>query len=61
MGVIVWMMPFCRAYHIHDLHQGEGELHSESLGVVGHRPLHGVVVLQQLPEQEPLVRTLHGH
>lgn len=46
-------------YHIHDLHQSKGELNSESLGVVGHRSLHGVVVSQQLPEQKALVRTLH--
>lgn len=49
----------CHAYHIHDLHQSEGELNSESLGVVGHWSLHRVVVLQQLPEQKALVWTLH--
>lgn len=51
----------CCAYHVHDLDQDEGELDGESLGVVGHRPLHGVVVFEQLREQEALLRALHRH
>lgn len=35
-------------YHIHDLYQTEGEDNSERMGVVAHRPLHRVVVLQEV-------------
>jgi len=56
--IFMFMEHVCCAYHIHDLHQSKGELDSETLGVVGHRPLHGVVVPQQLREQKPLVRPL---
>lgn len=33
------------SYHIHDLDQTEGEHNGERLGVVGHWPLHPIVVL----------------
>lgn len=58
--MLTFIIHVCHAYHIHDLHESKGELHGENLGVVGHRPLHGVVVPQQLPEQKPLVGTLQG-
>lgn len=45
-------------YYVHDLYQTEGEGNGEGVGVVGHRPLHPVVVLQEVLQQVPLVRTL---
>ena len=45
-------------YHIHDLYQTEGEDDSERVGVVAHRPLHPVIILQEVLQQVPLVRTL---
>lgn len=45
-------------YHVHDLYQTEGEDDGERVGVIAHRPLHPVVVLQEVFQQVPLVRTL---
>lgn len=45
-------------YHVHDLDQTEGEDNSEGVGVVGHRPLHPVVVFQEVLQQVPLVGAL---
>lgn len=48
-------------YHVHDLYQTEGKDDGERVGVVAHRPLHPVVVFQEVLEQVPLVRTLQRH
>lgn len=47
--------------HVHDLDQAEREDHRQGLRVVGHRPLHPVVVLQEVLQQAPLVGALQGH
>lgn len=48
-------------YHVHDLYQTEGEDNGERVGVIAHRPLHPVVILQEVLQQVPLVRTLQRH
>lgn len=47
--------------HVHDLDQAEREHHGQGLRVVGHRPLHPVVVLQEVLQQGPLVGALQRH
>lgn len=57
---ISWFLVLSAAdtYHVHDLYQAEREVDGEREGIVGHRSLHPVVVLQEVPQQVPLVRTL---
>lgn len=47
--------------HVHDLDEAEREDHGQGLRVVGHRPLHPVVVFQQVLQQAPLVGALQRH
>lgn len=48
-------------YHIHDLYQIECEVDGERKRIIGHWSLHPVVVLQEVLQQVPLVRTLQRH
>lgn len=50
-----------RTHHVHDLQEAEGEVDGERLRVVGHGPLQGVVVLDQLLVELPLELALQGH
>lgn len=48
-------------HHVHDLQKAEREVDGERLRVVGHGPLQGVVVLDQLLVQLPLELALQRH
>lgn len=48
-------------HHVHDLQEAEREVDGERLRVVGHGPLQGVVVLDQLLVQLPLELALQRH
>lgn len=50
-----------RTHHVHDLQETQGEVDGEWLRVVGHGPLQGVVVLDQLLVELPLELALQGH
>lgn len=50
-----------RTHHVHDLQEAQGEVDGERLRVVGHGPLQGVVVLDQLLVELPLELALQGH
>lgn len=47
----------CITHHVDDLHESQAEAYDDRLGFVGHGPLQGVVLVQQVEEQPLLVRT----